>query len=61
MAHKRGQSLSQMSIQWLAQNENITSVLVGVHSKEQLLENLKALDFPELSKEELTQINNITE
>lgn len=60
MAHKRGQSLSQMAIQWLAQNKNITSVLVGVHSKEQLLENLKALDFPELTEGELIQINGIT-
>lgn len=59
MAHKRGQSLSQMAIQWLAQNKNITSVLVGVHSKEQLLENLKALDFPELTEGELIQINGI--
>lgn len=60
MAHNRGQSLSQMAIQWLAQNKNITSVLVGVHSKEQLLENLKALDFPELTEGELIQINGIT-
>lgn len=60
MAHKRDQSLSQMAIQWLAQNKNITSVLVGVHSKEQLLENLKALDFPELTEGELIQINGIT-
>lgn len=60
MAHKRGQSLSQMAIQWLAQNKNITSVLVGVHSKEQLLENLKALDFPKLTEGELIQINGIT-
>lgn len=59
MAHKRGQSLSQMAIQWLAQNKNITSVLVGVHSKEQLLENLKALDFPKLTEGELIQINGI--
>lgn len=60
MAHKRGQTLSQMAIQWLAQNENITSVLVGVHSKEQLLENLKALELPPLTKAELIQINGIT-
>lgn len=60
MAHKRGQSLSQMAIQWLAQKDEITSVLIGVHSKEQLLENLKALEFDPLTKNELTQINGIT-
>lgn len=60
MAHKRGQTLSQMAIQWLAQKENITSVLVGVHSKEQLLENLKALEAEPLTKAELIQIDGIT-
>lgn len=60
MAHKRGQTLSQMAIKWLAQKENITSVLVGVHSKEQLLENLKALEAEPLTKAELIQIDGIT-
>ncbi len=60
MAKKRGQSLSQMAIQWLLKDEDITSVLIGVHSKAQLLENLKALDYPELTKAELIQIDGIT-
>ena len=60
MAHKRGQTLSQMAIQWLLADKAITSVLVGVHSKEQLLENLKALDFEPLTKAELIQIDGIT-
>lgn len=60
MAKKRGQTLSQMAIQWLLKDEDITSVLIGVHSKAQLLENLKALDYPELTKAELIQIDGIT-
>ena len=60
MAHRRGQTLSQMAIQWLLSNNEVTSVLVGVHSKEQLLENLKSLEFEALTDDELKQINNIT-
>lgn len=60
MAKKRGQTLSQMAIQWLLKDDDITSVLIGVHSKAQLLENLKALDYPELTQAELIQIDGIT-
>lgn len=60
MAKTRGQTLSQMAIQWLLKDDDITSVLIGVHSKAQLLENLKALDYPELTKSELIQIDGIT-
>ncbi len=60
MAHKKEMTLSQMAIKWLLQNENITSVLVGVHSKAQLLENLSALKCPDLTKADLIQIDGIT-
>ncbi len=60
MAKKRTQSLSQMAIQWILKDNDITSVLIGVHSKEQLIENLKALEYPPLTKGELIQIDGIT-
>lgn len=60
MAHSRGESLSQMAIQWLVKNHAVTSVLVGVHSKAQLLENLKALELNPLTDEEMKEIDRIT-
>lgn len=60
MAHKKGMTLSQMAIKWLLSNNSITSVLVGVHSKKQLLENLNALKCPDLTKTDLIQIDGIT-
>lgn len=60
MAHRRGETLSQMAIQWLLADSAVTSVLVGVHSKAQLLENLKALEFAPLTKEEIDRINEIS-
>ncbi len=60
MAHKKGMTLSQMAVKWLLSKKGITSVLIGVHSKEQLLENLKALEFEDLTDADLIQINVIT-
>lgn len=60
MAKKRGETLSQMAIQWVLKDKDVTSVLMGIHSKKQLEENLKALEFSPLSKEELKEIDKIT-
>ena len=60
MAHSRGESLSQMAIQWLVKNDAVTSVLVGVHSKAQLMENLKALELNPLTDDEMKEIDKIT-
>ena len=60
MAYKKGMTLSQMAIKWLLSNNSITSVLVGVHSKKQLLENLSALKCSDLTKTDLIQIDGIT-
>lgn len=60
MAHKKGMTLSQMAIKWILKDSDITSVLVGVHSKEQLMENINALKCPDLTKADLIQIDGIT-
>jgi uncharacterized protein yghZ len=44
IAKKRGQSLSEMALSWVLRDEATTSVLVGVSKKEQLWENVKALE-----------------
>jgi len=58
LASERGETLSQMAIQWLLQN-GVTSVLIGVRTKAQLLENLAALDKAPLTEAELKQIDSI--
>jgi L-glyceraldehyde 3-phosphate reductase len=57
-AHERGETLSQMAIQWLLKM-GVTSVLVGVRNKAQLLENLEALEKAPLSDEEIRIIDEI--
>jgi L-glyceraldehyde 3-phosphate reductase len=59
IALKRGQSLAQMAIAWLLKDERVTSVLVGVSSKKQLLDNLGSLHNLVFSKEELNEIHDI--
>lgn len=58
LAHSRDESLSQMAIQWLL-NNGVTSVLVGVHSKQQLLENLASLSKAPLTNADMKQIERI--
>lgn len=52
LAAKNNLSLAQFSIAWILNNPNITSVLTGVTTIEQLEENLKAVDvaIPEEDK-----------
>ena len=59
-AHDKGMTLSQLAIKWVLKDSDITSVLVGVHSKEQLIENLNALKFDDLTAGELKEIDKIT-
>lgn len=56
IAQARGQKLSQMAIRWLLSNPVVTSVLIGASSVEQLEDNVKALQQPELDKEEMQAI-----
>lgn len=60
LAARRGQSLSQMAIAWqFRPGSAVTSVIVGVSSAEQLLQNLGALDSPAFTAEELAEIDGI--
>jgi L-glyceraldehyde 3-phosphate reductase len=56
IAKARGESLAQLAIQWVLRSEPVTSALVGASSIEQLRTNVAALDFPEITPEELAAI-----
>ncbi|TSE09561.1 MULTISPECIES: L-glyceraldehyde 3-phosphate reductase [Aquimarina] len=60
IARERGQKLSQMAIAWLLNQPQITSVLIGASSANQLKENIIALEQLQFSEEELVAINNIS-
>ena len=59
LALARGQKLSQMALQWVLRDPVVTTALIGASRPEQILDNLKVVDAPELTKEELEKIETI--
>ena len=59
IAEARGQSLAQMALLWNLRGGKLTSVIIGASRPQQIIENVKALDAPELSDEELAKIDAI--
>jgi voltage-dependent potassium channel beta subunit len=53
-------SLATLSIAWCIANPNVTTAILGATKKEQLMENLKALEvLPKLNAEQLKKIDDI--
>lgn len=59
LAAGRGQTLSQMALTWALREGGVTSALIGVSRVSQIEENVKALEAPPLSVEELKEIDAI--
>jgi L-glyceraldehyde 3-phosphate reductase len=59
IAQERGQTLAQMALVWVLRNPCVASTLVGASSVEQLAENLRALDHPTFTAEELARIDRL--
>jgi len=59
VAATRGQSINQMALAWTLRGGHITSALIGASKVGQIVENVKALDNLEWSKEELEKIDAI--
>lgn len=59
LAHQRGQTLAEMSLEWVLRNELVTSVIIGTSSTAQMDDNLRALENLCFSQEELLLIEQI--
>lgn len=60
LANANGFPLSCMAIAWTLKNEQVTTAILGASRKEQLIENLKALEvLPKLTPELMQQIEGI--
>jgi L-glyceraldehyde 3-phosphate reductase len=57
IAQRRGQSLAQLALAWLARDQRVTSILVGASSVRQLEQNIAALDKLDFSDQELAEID----
>lgn len=52
LAEQRGESLATMALAWVLQQPNVTSVLIGASSPQQLQQNLAALKSARFSNDE---------
>jgi len=59
IAEQREQSLAQMAIVWCLAKLNISSVLIGASSNDQLLQNLQSLKNANFTESELAEIDQI--
>ncbi|MGI8664748.1 MAG: L-glyceraldehyde 3-phosphate reductase [Jatrophihabitans sp.] len=57
LAGRRGQSLAQLALAWVARDERVSSVLIGASSVHQLEQNVAALDNRDFSETELAEID----
>lgn len=57
-AGKMGLTLAEMSLNWVRSHDFITSVLVGVSSVKQLDTNLRIIQLPDFSPQEISEINH---
>ncbi|HEV8079400.1 MAG TPA: aldo/keto reductase [Chitinophagaceae bacterium] len=58
VANELGVSLPSLSIAWCIKNPNVSTAILGATKKEQLLDNLKALEvLPKLSEEVMNKID----
>ncbi len=61
-ANELGVPVATLSIAWTIANPNVTTTILGATKKEQLLENLKALDMlPKLTPDVMQRIEDIME
>ncbi|HLT16805.1 MAG TPA: aldo/keto reductase, partial [Acidimicrobiales bacterium] len=60
VAEDLGATLSQLSIAWCARNPNVSTVITGASSVEQVHENMKALEvLPKLTDDVMARIDEI--
>lgn len=52
-------SLAPMALRWILQHEAVTTIIPGASKSEQVSANVDALNFPELSEEQLFNINAV--
>lgn len=59
LALQRGQSLAQMALAYALKDGELTSVILGASRPGQILENIKALEKPDFTEDEISRIEEI--
>ena len=59
IATETGKTISQIAINWLIQQETVSSIVIGARNEQQLIENLGAADW-ELTEKQLKELEVLT-
>lgn len=59
LAAERGESLAEMALAWVLRRKEVTSVIIGTSSVEQLAKNLNVFDSQTFSDEQIERIEGI--
>jgi L-glyceraldehyde 3-phosphate reductase len=59
LAIQRGQTLAEMSLAWLLNKKEVTSVIIGASSVKQMQDNISTIQHIDFTQEELLQIEKI--
>lgn len=59
IAEERGESLADMSLAWCLRDNNVTSLIIGTSSVNQMKDNLKVLNSQPFSQDQLERIDQI--
>lgn len=59
LASERGETLAQMSLNWVLKDGEATSVLIGASSPQQIVENVRGIVSAHFTQEELLHIEHI--
>lgn len=57
IATETGWSVPQIALNWLMQRPTVSSIIIGARNEEQLLQNLKAVEF-NLNKEQIARLDH---
>ncbi len=52
-------NLASVALRWILQHEAVSTIIPGASKPEQILDSLESLDYPDLSEEQLFNINAI--
>lgn len=59
VAEQRGQTLAQMALGWILKDQRITSAIIGVSKREQVIDSIGCLSNYSFSEDELNSIEEI--
>lgn len=59
IALERGEKLADMALKWVLRDDSVTSCIIGASKKEQIITNIKVIESPKFTEDQLKRIDEI--